>query len=417
MLYFKHPELVTKHHVSLKTVHNWIYAAKQGKLDLQLHDQDGRTYIANTPGNVVTLKRLAEKGKKYRNTLHHKFATPTPAFYKLYSRKQILDIISSINIHREIPFQYNYLDGGASQWDKYFERMGGEKTPNLPKSTIELLRANFSTIDLILQDHNRINIIDIGPGNALPVKELLAHLLKHGVLHRYIAIDISKEMLQIVESNIKEWFDGKVKFEGYVRDITYERFDDLLVDDMLDEDSEQTVNIAMLLGGTLENFSTPYDVVKIICNSMGPADLLIHTDKPDSETAQRYFNLVQPASSNPLSPKNRSTLERFTFDLLNIDESLYDIERGYNEQRRIRYVRVRLKVALTIKFVLENGERDVRLEKGETIVLWHFWHRTALEIISEFEKAGFTMLQASMTKNRQYLLTISGIEAKSSVES
>lgn len=407
MLYFKHNELVQKYRVSLKTVHNWIGAAKRGKLDLQLHEHNGKTYIANSVSNIALLEMQAERGKKYRNTLHHKIVTPDPEFYNLYTRRQILDIISNLNIHREIPRQYNYMDGGAKNWDNWLKRLEAENAANILKGTLELMHANIGALDLLLQGHRRVNVIDIGVGNARPAKELLAHLLECGLLHRYIAIDISAEMLKIAEGNIKEWFGGKVKFEGYIRDITFERFDDIIVGDMLTKDADRPLNLALLLGATPMNFPSPYDLLRVIYRSMGPEDILIYTDKPDSPAERHYFDFSPSPNSSDLSPSHR-----FILDLMSIDRSLYDVEMGFNDQVRMRYIRIRLKTALTIKFTFEDGERQVHLEKGETILLLRVWHLTALEIISEFEKVGLTLLQSSLTKDRQFLLTISGIEAK-----
>ncbi len=282
-----------------------------------------------------------------------------------------------------------------------------QKTANLLKSTIELIHANLGAIDLLLADSTKINLIDIGPGNALPVKGLLQHLLNTGKLHRYIAVDISESMLHIAERNIKAWFGDQVKFEGYVKDITYERFDDLIVDDMLNQGDEHVANLALLLGATPINFREPYDMLKVIYKSLGNDDLLIYTDKPDSEAERRSFGVnTEPGpGASALSSKYS-----FIFDLLNIDESLYEVEMGYNKEDRERYIRVRLKTALTIKFKFPEGQREVTLEKGESILLWRVWHQTALEIISEFEKRGFRLLQAGLTKDRQYFLSVSGVE-------
>ncbi len=413
MQYFKHSELANQYHVSLKTVHNWIDAAKNDKLNLKLHSASSGTYIANTVQNLRMLETLSEKGKKYRNNLHHKTATPTFEFYEIFNRKQILDIFSNLDIHREIPRQYNYFNQGAVNWKNFADRMWEEDSPNLLKSSVALIGANLDAIDLFINGHNRVNIIDLGPGNGVPAKQLLSHLIKRNVLHRYIAIDISEEMLRIVESNIHEWFGDKVQFEGYVRDMTYERFDDLLVDDMLDNNAEKTINIALLLGATPMNFPSPYDTIKTIHGSMGRDDLLIYTDKPDTEADRRYFDFnSKPTTTATLSPNHR-----YIFDLLNVNEDFYDVEMGFNEEKRIRYIRVRLKVSLTIIFKFESGERSVTLNKGETILLWRAWHQTALEIISEFEKIGYTLLQSSLTKDRQYFLSISGVEAKPTKES
>ena len=407
MLYFKHSELVTNYHVSLKTVHNWIDAAKQGKIDLYLHQENGKTYIANGPKNVATLKQLANKGKKYRNTLHHKIITPKPEFYELFNRRQTLDIIYNLSVHREIPLQYSYFDGGATNWDKWIQRLAEEDSPSTFLSTVKLLSNNFDRIDHLLQGRSHINVIDIGAGNAMPVRELLAHLSDRGVLNRYIAIDISQEMLHIAERNIKEWFGDKVKFEGHIRDISYERFDDLLVDDMLSDTSNETVNLALLLGATPVNFRSPTDVLRTIYGSMGQEDLLIHTLKPDSEASRTYFDFSVKTGTNSLA-----STHSIVVGLLNIDESFCDVEMGYNETKRMRYIRIRLKTALTIEFVFDHGKRSVRLEKGDTILLWRALHRTPLEIISDFEQVGFTLLHSSLTTDRQYLMTISGVDVK-----
>jgi uncharacterized SAM-dependent methyltransferase len=412
MIYFKHSQLTNDYHVSLKTVHNWIDAAKNGKLDLQLHEQNGRTYVANTPNNILALEKLADKGKKYRNNLHRKVVTPKPAFYDLYTRRQMLDIISNLTIHHEIPRQYNYMDGGANNWDRYANRLRQEDNPNLLKSTIDLIHSNLNDIDRLLGAANKVNVIDLGPGNALPVKELLDYLLKSGKLNRYIAIDISESMLEIAKQNIGSWFSGKVKFEGYVKDITYEKFDDILVDDMLGSDANGIVNLAVLLGATPMNFRSPYDSLKVVRRSLGQKDILLYSDKPDTEIDRRYFNFNPDIDSTAaLSPNHR-----FIFDLLNIDESLYDVEMGFNEQKRIRFIRARLKSALVIDFKFITGERRVELQKGDTILLWRAWHQTTFEIVSNFEEVGFTLLQSSLTQDRQYLLTISGVTTDSTGE-
>lgn len=411
MLYFKHTELSEKYKVSISTVHNWIALTKEGKIDLELYEQGKVTRIANTPSNLVKMDNLVEQGKKFRNVRYERVANPTKEFYELYTRKQILDIITNLDTHREIPRQYNYFDEGAINWDRFSQRHWNDSAPNLLKSTVELMNANMAAIDKLLQGHSQVNVIDIGPGNALPVKGLLEHLIEKDLLHRYIAIDISEEMLHIAKRNINEWFGDKVKFEGYVRDITYERFDDLLVDDMLDKNASQTINLALLLGATPMNFRSPKDILKSICGSLSKDDLLVYTDKPDSEAERNSFNFNPEPGSMTLSPNHR-----FIFDLLNVDESFYNVEMGFDEQRRVRYIQVRLKVSLTIKFSFSGGERSVQLEKGDHILLWRVWHMSAIEILTCFEDAGLALLQSSLTKDREYILTISGVDTTHSLE-
>ena len=409
--HFKHSELAETYHVSLKTVHNWISYAKAGKNDLKLQEVKGVTYVANTPENTATLKQLAQKGKKYRNTLHHKIIQPKPEFYEIYSRRQILDIITSLNVHNEIPRQYNYFQEGANNWDNWLKRLAQEKSNTLV-GTIELIQANLNALMRIVEGYRKINIIDLGVGNAFPVKGLLAPLIEHGLLKRYIAIDVSASMLSIAEQNINKWYGDRVNFEGYVRDITTDQFDDLLVDDMLGNDAEETVNLVLLLGSTPTNFRFFDDAFRVARKSMGINDILVYTDKIDTEAARTYFdfNTKIPGSSIQPHTSKLSPSHNYILKLLNLDESMYDVEMGFDSIKRMRYIRIRLKTSATIKFDFDDTEHCVTFEKGEAILLLRIRHMTSVEIISEFEKSGFTLLHSSLTKNRQFFLSISGIE-------
>ena len=94
MKFFKNTELAKLYHVSEKSVRNWISATKEGKLDLELYTENDKSYIANTAENDIILKRLVDRGKKYKNSRGYRVITPNDEFYKTYSNKQVLDIIS-----------------------------------------------------------------------------------------------------------------------------------------------------------------------------------------------------------------------------------------------------------------------------------------------------------------------------------
>ncbi len=408
MLYFKNPELARLYHVTLRTVLNWIEAAKQGKLDLTLHTEKGRSYIANTTKNTTTIKRLVEERKKYRNSRAVKVVTPRPEFYKLYNQAQIYEIVTNLNVHKEVPRQFNYFDGGAHNWDEYVRRLESEEGPNQLKSTIQLFIENRGYIDSVLfAKYKRINVVDIGVGNALPVREFLSHLLGQQKLGRYIALDISAEMLEIARANIEKWFEGKVEFEGYELDINYDRFANILATESLGGDAKDTLNLMLFLGGTPYNFRDPDGAFRIIRDSMDRNDLLIYTDKLDSEASRRYFDFNNEPGKTRLAPNHR-----FIFNLLNIDESFYDVEMGYDEYIHQRYIRVRLKVSLNIKFKFDMGERILELNKGEAILLWRFWQQSALDLERRFDKNGFYTLHSSQTADRQYIMTISQVKCE-----
>ncbi|HSX00395.1 MAG TPA: L-histidine N(alpha)-methyltransferase [Patescibacteria group bacterium] len=404
MKYFKNTELAKLYNVSEKSVRNWISATKQGKLDLQLYEEGERSFIANVSKNVHLIEHLVHKGKKYKNSRGYKVISPAPEFYKLYDAKAVFDILSNLDIYHEIPLQYSYFDGGAAIWDNYVQRLLEEKTPNILKNTIDMLAMNGDYLDSLLSGSERINVIDIGPGNCYPVRQLLQRLVDAGRLNRYICIDISPDMLTIAEQNIRKWFGDAVTFESYTRDITHERFDDLLA---LDSFSKDTIvgNIVLFLGSTMSNFRESNKPLYTIHDSMGKSDLLIFSKQLDTIKNRRYFDYYtdpeQPGTFL-LAPKSK-----FTLELLNIDSSLYDVELSFDEEHMARQSQVRLKVALSIEFQINGNPKIINFNKGDAILLWRHKHQTMLQTIEQFDASGFGLVGAMTSADGETLLSIS----------
>lgn len=406
MLHFKNIELSKKYRISLGTVRNWIEAAQSGRLNLTLHSgKDGKAYIANTPGNILTIERLVKDRKKYRNTKAVKTITPRPEFYKVYNEKQIYDIATNLEIHHEIPRQYNYLDGGAIYWDKYAARLASEEGSNVVNSTIKLLRIGQNYLDELLSTYKKVNVIDIGVGNAYPTRELLEHLLEQKKMGRYIALDISPDILKIASHNIEEWFGDQISFEGHECDINYDRFSDLLIQEYAKKDAKDTVNLVLLLGGTLANMRTPDGAYKVIHDSMGINDLLVYTKKLDTQATRQFFDFNLNTSRTSLAE-----IHKLVVDLLNIDDAYYDVELGYNPETRQRYECLHLKKSLVIRFKFKEGERDIELSKGSSILTWRAHQQTAADVHEQFERNDFYLLNSMQTDDCEYILTVSKVK-------
>lgn len=405
MLFFKNAELSAQYRISLKTVRNWIDATKQGKLNLTLHTQGDKAYVANTPGNIAIISKLVESRRKYRNTNAAKTISPKDEFYSIYDERQIYDIAANLEIHHEIPRQYNYFNGGADHWDIYAARLASDNTPNLVNSTIRLLNVNQGYIDDLLSRYKKVNIIDVGVGNAHPVKELLEHTLDLNKLGRYIALDISPSVLEIAESNINEWFGDRIQFEGHVYDINRDHFSDFLIDEYTGKDAKDTVNLVLLLGGTLSNMRDSDSGYKVIHDSMGMNDLLVHTTKLDTQSTRRYFDFdLQPGESR------LAAIHGLVVDLLNIDKSFYTVEMGYDPELRQRYEQIRLKVSLNIKLKFNNGEHIIELEKDDAILTWRGLQQTASDVMNQLDRSKLYPLHISQTDDREYILTVSMVK-------
>ena len=125
-----------------------------------------------------------------------------------------------------------------------------------------------------------------------------------------------------------------------------------------------------------------------------------------SVRSREYFDLGIRAKSAPLDAHKKMLV-----DLLNIDESLYDVEMGYDEQRRERYMHLRLKVALEITFSFEKGSRVIEFNKNDTILVWRYWHQSSQEVMAQLAHNSFDVLQTSQTEDKDYLSTVSRVKS------
>lgn len=405
--YFKNTELAARYNISEATVRNWVRSVKEGKMHLLLTEHGGRTYVANDISNIPIIEGLVKTNRKYRNGLASKTVVPDPTLLGTYSEDQVYDIIRNLELHHEIPRQYGYFGRGATDWDDYTNKQLAVETPSLVRRSIELLDANRSYIDSRLAKYRRINVVDVGVGNGRPVRGLLDHLISCGKEVKYIGIDFSPDMLNVVEKNIKSWFGGKLSFEAHQLDIAHQRFANLLSRDYLASERD-TINLILLLGATPTNLRTPSDAFRTVCESMNPDDLMIYTD------------FVRPVSIVPewlehsysVRPRKPEILERHKLVLnqIGIGEELYAAEVGFDSQTNRNYSRARLKFALNVRFALSGGERIVTFEKGDAITLWHCWQSEPREIMDMFVATGYQVVHTSQSQDHNYILAIAEVK-------
>jgi uncharacterized SAM-dependent methyltransferase len=409
MQYYKNTELAKLYNVSEKSVRNWIDATRDGKLDLTLIDENGHSFIANTTKNITIITDLVDKGKKFRNTRGYKIIKPTPEFFEMYDAAQVYDIISTIDTYKEIPHKYSYFDGGAQHWDSYTHKLVTETSPNLLTNSIDLLRLSMPYLDRLTDEFDNINIIDVGVGNALPVRNLVNHLIEQNKLGRYIGLDVSKDMLDIARHNLELWFGDKITFEGYVCDFSHQRFRDLYLPQVFAEDETSTLNLHLFLGGTIANLRRPDRTLSTIHDSMSKDDILISTMKLDTPATRRYFDFSAGSDAPALDLQEKNIL-----NLLNIDETLYSVEQRFDEKLLERRIQVRFNVAVCIEFELDGRTKTVEINKDDSVLLWRSKHRNLLQMLQLFDQNDFETMQTIRTKNLECLLIMSKVRVNAS---
>lgn len=404
--YYKNTELAEQYNISESTVRNWVKSAQEGRLPLKLTNHKGHTYVANDISNIPHIEELVKSNRKYRNTLASKWAVPKPEFFQIFSDDQVYDIIRNLDLHHEIPRQYGYFGTGAKDWDDYIRKQMSVEIPSVVRNSIELLEANYSYLDRRLARFKKVNVIDIGVGNGYPAMGLLEHLVGQGKDVHYIGMDFSDDMLDIAIANLKERLEGRIVFSRRQIDITHERFASLLSGDYF-KPEESVVNLILFLGATPANFRNPSDAFRAICDSMNANDIMIYTDGINPAGVPEWLE-----HSYKIRPRKPELLDRhkFVFNLLNINESLYTPEIGFDTKINMRYSRAKLKYSLNLKFEWEGADKTISFEKGESIMVWRCWQFGVDDLTALLDSTGFYVLHTSQSEDHNYILTVAEVK-------
>lgn len=404
MKYFKNSELTAIHSVSDKAVRNWIQAAKDKKNQLQLYETDEVTYIADTIQNYQIIETLVQRGRKYRNQRSHRSVVPSPLLQQVFTRNQIVEIVNELETNHTLPGHYKYFGEGAIFWDTYLHKLNGAGQNNIITNTIEALDLNTSYVDALIKSYKYVNIVNLCIGNSIASKKIVKHIQQTHNLKRVVLIDISPDMLKISERNVRAWVSEKVSVETYNRDLSHERFDDILTRTSFGTDANDTINIVLFLAGPIVNFKHPDQALYTIGDSLGVNDVLITTLKRDTEETRKFFDFS--VGSESLLSRHDSYL----LGLLNIEDSFYEPEQFYDHDNRLRVMQIRLKVDLSIKFEIDQYEKTINLKRGEAIRVWSARHHTDQEIIDRFRHTGLELLSINRSTDQQLNLLVAKVQ-------
>jgi L-histidine Nalpha-methyltransferase len=188
----------------------------------------------------------------------------------MFSPNQISELITAIKGRGEIPLKFVYIgETGTNRWDKIAKKRS-EDTHGINKVETNLLNAKVNDFLNSFKNLNKLNIIDIGPGNGCQIIPLLKPLEKTGIKFRYVPVDISKEMLELATQNIKKSFPN-ISVEPVLLDFELGNFAEITY--KLRVGGYQ--NLLLFLGSTLGNQSDRSRVLTNFRDSMTSDDFLI----------------------------------------------------------------------------------------------------------------------------------------------
>jgi uncharacterized SAM-dependent methyltransferase len=392
----KNSHIARKYGVTPTTVSNWIESAKQKRNQLQLHYTGKKYYILDNENNQFVIQDLIIKGQKHKSKDSFKTIHPTPKFYDTFSNIQLGEIITNLEINREIPHKYTYFKKGAETWEDYASRSFDENLTNTVTNTDEILNTDLEYYLKQAKQGQKVNIIDIGVGDATTVKRFVEKIYKAGKLNKYIAVDISPEMLEIAKKNVLSWFGEDFPFATAVKDITRDSIDDLLF-----FDSEYNKNLILFVGSTIENERNQLKILLNIQNSLSKDDLFLVGHTLDSDKAKGYFDFDTEKTADQqqavAEDDYKDWQDMIVPNLIGLGHENFDVEVAYQEGQKCRMTKLILKSDTDIEFKRGNFYRLVSFRKGEKIITWRHHHHSLIEVLTTLEKADFVINRVSIS--------------------
>ena len=397
MKYYKHSQLVREYGVSDKTIRNWVEASLEGKIDLKLHENKGRYYVADSVANNAVLANLAEHGKKYRNGRSSKVTVPKPEFYEIVGSDNVPDFVNTLEKQHELSWHYSYFGAAAKYWDDYLMEQHAAGPGNLVTNTIDALKTSFPYIESLIAGYERVNVVNVCAANSIALHDMLGKIKATGKLNRFVAVDISLDMLNITANNVDRWFGGAVATEKVIADVRNQPLYSLVGDT-----DASTINLFFMVAGPLVNFEDAQRVLSTISGSMSQQDLFITTTKRDTAQTRNYYDFNVRADATLLGFNSQ-----YLLDLLNIEPSFYEVEQAYDKYASQKVLKVRLKVNVAIEFSMHGIQRTVELEKNDSILMWRAKRYSDEELVAQLSSAGFSQLLFAQSPDQELRLTIS----------
>ena len=395
MKIFKNTEAAKLVSVSHVTIGKWIEQALEGGNTLQLIETKNGQRIIDNEHNRAELERLAEHGKNYRATTELSRVVPSDYFYNTYTKAEIVEIINSLETFSEIPHKFVYKGDGAKFWDWYYTHTVPEGKYSNPTKVSRLLGSSIAQINFLTEKQQSLNIVEIGPGNALPTKDFIAELIKQNRIKRYIAVDISQEMVEITKKNIQEWFPS-LPFVGLVGDV--ETFD---LQTLLFEYSDTfTSNVILYLGSTIGIHQNRQKVLANVSSGLGYSDLFIFSntlDGPKTRTTSDYAKSPDAVPQNTRISKN-----------LGIETEQCNFKMYFDAESCGKFLALELNKDYQITFQVGERQKQLHLLKNSEVIVWRL-HMTRLDTLNaELTETGMQQLSLLTDRDKTHCLVISG---------
>ncbi|MEH2088405.1 L-histidine N(alpha)-methyltransferase [Nostoc sp.] len=325
-------------------------------------------------------------------------AKPSSEFYSLFSEEEVLGIIHALEVRREIPLKYSYKGRGAKIWNDFYLKYAIPRWYGRANVEIDLLKDNFKYLNDYIKIGVRVNIIDVGAGNSHPVKKFVRRLNKLEKVNKYIALDISEELLHVSKSNFKKWFP-LVEFISSTIDIESSCVPKSLFQNQASLEIDDTAKIFLHLGVTIGNHQNRDEVFKNFRDSMGKNDLLVFTNETGSNST--WDGIVRGGCKYHVEEVYGWVKKK-----IGIKSEDCELVRKYDLKTDSIVANLKLRHDYTINFSRMGIDKNIEISKGEEITIWRHHKYEIPKLLQELERSGLQLIHYTTNKYKSHIMVI-----------
>ncbi len=325
-------------------------------------------------------------------------AKPSSEFNTIFSEEEVLGIIHALESRRELPLKYSYKGRGAKIWNDFYLKYIIPTWYRTSNVEIELLKGNFKYLNDNIQNGQKVNIVDVGAGNSYPVKKFIQRLNKLGKINKYIALDISDELLHLSKNNFRKWFP-LIEFISSVIDIENNCVPKSLFQNKASLEIDDTAKIFFHLGVTIGNHQNRDKVFKNFRDSMGQNDFLVFTNEIGSNST--WNGNVRGGCKYHVEE-----IYEWVKNKIGIKSEDCELVRKYDLKTDSIVANIKLHHDYTIIFNQMGIDKKIEISKDEEITIWRHHKYEMPKLLQELERSGLQLLHYNTDKYKSHIMVI-----------
>ncbi len=261
---------------------------------------------------------------------------------------------------KSLPSKYFYDARG----DELFQQIMHLDEYYLTRKELEIFETHKDAILKTISDGLPFRIIELGAGDGLKTKILLKHFIENGADFTYTPVDISGNVLEILENNLKEEIPG-LRIEPYEGDYF----------DALGEISDSPErDIVFFLGSNIGNFTHE--------EAVGFLGDLRSTLKPEDILFMGVDLKKDP--SVILSAYNDSKGVTTEFNLNLLDRINSELEGDFDRDTFIHYPYYNPHTGECRSYLISKIRQEIRI--GEERISFRPWESIFMEVSKKYDE-------------------------------